>query len=504
MSITQNFPFTTPSNYTYDTDLIEVTGGVAKLKNLAPTDMTAYASYNSTRDLTQANGSVTGTPAAAAMSVRFSLTNSESESSLTPSPSTTGSMASACTMSICQDESVPPNRRPHHDLSLVRSFSGTTPFVVSSVTLIAPRSKKLLANWSTLYRTPAADNAAIAALLIFANESFEDTRLARSIDTSVVRDEPEGTDAFYVRAIIPRNPGGIEEYLLELLFRGYQVSMESPESAERGLYCVLIGEFPSRQEAASFAEDLREKEGWSPDLDELNEMVSKNTKLIAVCNPNNPTGYILTESEINSIVDIAEGVNAWILADEVYSGAERLTDKQTPSFYGKYDKIVAVGSMSKAYGLPGLRIGWVVAPVDTIDDIWARHEYNTICATMLSNKLAAIALSSKVRPRIIKRTRNYIRKGYPILQKWMDSHENTFCLTPPQAAAIAFVRYHLNINSSEFIERLRKEKSVLIVPGDHFGMDKFVRISFGLPEDYLTRALDRTHDLIMELKSDKE
>jgi aspartate/methionine/tyrosine aminotransferase len=137
-----------------------------------------------------------------------------------------------------------------------------------------------------------------------------------------------------------------------------------------------------------------------------------------------------------------------------------------------------MGSMSKAYGLPGLRIGWVVGPADTLDEIWARHEYTTISATMLSNKLAAIALSPEVRPRIIQRTRDYIRRGYPVLQQWMESHKDTFRFIQPQAAAITFVRYNLDINSTDLIERLRREKSVLIVPGDHFGMDHFVRISF--------------------------
>lgn len=245
---------------------------------------------------------------------------------------------------------------------------------------------------------------------------------------------------------------------------------------------------------------LHEDRDWSPDLDELNDMVSADTKLIAVCNPNNPTGYVLTEREMDTIIAIADRVGAWILADEVYRGAERMTDNESPSFYGRYDKVLAVGSMSKAYGLPGLRIGWVVGPGDTLDEIWARHEYVTISATMLSNKLAALALSPEVRPHILQRTRAYIRKGYPIIQQWMDSHTDMFTITPPQAAAIAFIRYHLDINSTELIERLLKEKSVLIVPGDHFGMDRFVRISFGLPADYLTAALNRIHELIMELR----
>jgi aspartate/methionine/tyrosine aminotransferase len=245
---------------------------------------------------------------------------------------------------------------------------------------------------------------------------------------------------------------------------------------------------------------LREDRHWAPDLEELDKVVGPQTRLIAVCNPNNPTGYILTNSEMEAIIAAAKRAGAWILADEVYRGAERLTDDQTPSFYGRYDKVVATGSMSKAYGLPGLRIGWAVGPVETIDRVWSRHEYITISAAMLSNRLAATALSPAVRPRIIQRTRRYIRRGYPVLQRWTDRHKEIFSLVPPQAAAIAFVRYRLDLNSTEFAERLRKQESVLVVPGDHFGMERFLRISFGLPPDYLTAALDRIHHFVMKSK----
>ncbi len=243
---------------------------------------------------------------------------------------------------------------------------------------------------------------------------------------------------------------------------------------------------------------LDEAAGWQLDETSLNEAVTEKTKLIAVCNPNNPTGHIMTDKEMSAVVSAAERVGAWILADEVYTGAERETDVQTPSFYGRYDKVIATGSMSKAYGLPGLRIGWAVAPVDTIDQVWARHEYTSLSATMLSNKLAALALSPEVRPRIIRRTREYIRRGYPVLEQWMENHPGMFTLTPPQAAAIAFIHYHIEENSTQLIERLRGEKSVLIVPGDHFGIDRHVRISYGLPHEYLTAGLDRIHQLITQ------
>ena len=244
---------------------------------------------------------------------------------------------------------------------------------------------------------------------------------------------------------------------------------------------------------------LREEMGWTPDLAELESMVTARTRLIAVCNPNNPTGCVLSESEMDAIINIADRVGSWILADEVYAGAERLTDEETPSFYGRYDKVLVTGSLSKAYGLPGLRIGWVTAPAGIVDDIWARHEYTTISATMLSNQLAALALSPEVRSWLLRRTRSYIRRGYPVLQSWMDLHPGSFSLRPPDAGAIAFIRYHFDINSTQLVERLALEKSVLIVPGDHFSIDHFVRVSFGLPHSDLRPALDRFHEMIEEL-----
>jgi len=244
---------------------------------------------------------------------------------------------------------------------------------------------------------------------------------------------------------------------------------------------------------------LLHEKNWAPDLDKLESIVSNDTKLIGICNPNNPTGYILTGDEMDAIVKIADRVGAWILADEVYAGAEQLTEVQTPSFFGLYDKVIATGSMSKAYGLPGLRTGWAVGPIDMIDQIWARHEYTTLSTAMLSNTLAALALSEKVRPTIIQRTRDYIRNGYPILLDWMKSHGNLLSAVAPQAAAIAFIKYEMDINSTELVMRLINEKSVLIIPGDQFGMDHYLRISYGLPKDYLLGGLKGISEVIESL-----
>jgi aspartate/methionine/tyrosine aminotransferase len=221
-------------------------------------------------------------------------------------------------------------------------------------------------------------------------------------------------------------------------------------------------------------------EAWRLDVDELYEQVTDKTRIIAICNPNNPTGYIMTGDEMDAVISAADRVGAWILADEVYRGAERVQEEETLSFYGRYDKVLAIGSMSKAYGLPGLRIGWVVGPPDTVQDIWRRHEYTTITATMLSNILAGYALSSEVRPRLIKRTRDYIRNGFPVLEEWIARQNGLFSCTPPQASAVSFVR----------------EASVFVGAGDSFGMDHHLRVAFGQEKEVLQDAFARMEETL--------
>lgn len=237
--------------------------------------------------------------------------------------------------------------------------------------------------------------------------------------------------------------------------------------------------------------NLDEELDWAVDLDDLRSTVTDKTKLIAVCNPNNPSGHIMSPEEMDAVVRVADRVGAWLLADEVYAGTERTTDEITPSFWGRYDRVLAVGSMSKAYGMPGVRIGWIVAREDVLEEIWARQEYVTIGSAMLANKLAAHALSPEVRPRILARTRDYTRKGYGHFERWAKRHGDLFTWVPPQAAPIVLVRYDADVNSTELSMRLIHEQSVEIVPGDHFGLAGHLRISYGLPEDYLLEGLDR-------------
>ncbi len=239
---------------------------------------------------------------------------------------------------------------------------------------------------------------------------------------------------------------------------------------------------------------------WALDANALDEAVTSDTRMICVVNPNNPTGRIMSESEMDAVVAAAERCGAWLLADEVYRGAERERDGETPSFYGRYDKVLAQGSMSKAYGLPGLRVGWTVGPTEAVASMWRRHEYTTIATTMLSNHLTATALSPRVRPQILARTRMLLKGGYGLLGEWLGEQNGVFTGTPPDAAAITFLKYDLPIDSIAWMEKLRDEHSVLIVPGDHFGLAQHIRLSFAVPEPELVDGLARIHASVQELR----
>jgi len=244
---------------------------------------------------------------------------------------------------------------------------------------------------------------------------------------------------------------------------------------------------------------LRQETGWAVDLEELEGLVNERTQMIAICNPNNPTGYTLSEQEMDKIVEIADRVGAWIYADEVYRGAE-LDGLERPSFHGKYDKALVNGGLSKAYALPGLRIGWLLGPKALIDDAWAYHDYTSITASVLSHAVAEMALEPKNRQKIRKRNIQMLLQNLEILQKWAGNYPDLFEFSPPKAAGMVFLRHHLPMKSEAFTEYLRKEHSVFVVPGTCFGMEGFIRLGAGSTQEYLKKGLGRIDAGIAGLK----
>ena len=243
---------------------------------------------------------------------------------------------------------------------------------------------------------------------------------------------------------------------------------------------------------------LKEDRGWQFDPEELKAAVTSKTKAIAVCNPNNPTGAAMDESSRAHLVQAAEDTDAWILSDEVYVGAER-EGARTATLFGEGEKVLVTNGLSKSYGLPGLRIGWAVGPEDVIQDLYRFHDYLSLTLTRLSDGLAQIALEPTRREGILARTRSILRRNYPILKDWLASHAGSLDHVPPAAGAICFVRYRFPLNSSSLAEDLRSTRSVLVVPGDHFGVDGHLRIGMGNRPDYLRAGLERLADFLVGL-----
>jgi hypothetical protein len=247
---------------------------------------------------------------------------------------------------------------------------------------------------------------------------------------------------------------------------------------------------------------LHEKEAWEPRAEEVRAAIVPGTKLVVVTNPHNPTGHVLSDALRRVILERAQEVGAWLLADEVYQGAER-NGKTTQSFWGSgYEKVIVVNGLSKAYGLPGLRIGWIVSQPAFSQEAWARHDYTTIGPSGASDHLAAVALDPLVREKIIARTRGILKANSPVMDAWLKKFGDLFTWHPPQAGAICWARYRGAVPATEIVEKLRAQHSVLLCPGEHFGTPGFLRFGYGGELSHFQEALAETERGLRRLFSD--
>ncbi len=243
---------------------------------------------------------------------------------------------------------------------------------------------------------------------------------------------------------------------------------------------------------------LREEDGWALDPAELRAKVGPSTKLVYVCDPNNPTGTVLSPEARAALLDVVESSTCWLLADEVYRGSER-DGVETPSFWGAHPRVVCTNSLSKAYGLCGLRIGWVVASHPLLDDLWRRHEYAVISASLPSVFLAERALEPAKRRNLLARQRDLVRDGAELYARWLDDNAELVSATPSPATALSFPRYAASLPSEEVADAIRARGSVLVVPGSMMGSEGHFRLTVGFEPDFLGRALDRVADVLAAL-----
>jgi aspartate/methionine/tyrosine aminotransferase len=238
---------------------------------------------------------------------------------------------------------------------------------------------------------------------------------------------------------------------------------------------------------------------WALDLDELDRAVTPATKVVMVCSPNNPTGAVLTQAEVEAILAAAERAGAWVVSDEIYRGAEP-GGRTTPTLWGRSERVIVTSGLSKAFGLPGLRLGWAVAPPEIIERLWVHRDYTTLMVSRLSDRLGTIAVRPDVRERIHERTRGLIREHLPIVRDWAASRGGLVSFVPPEGGAIVYVDYDLPIESTELIERLRVERSVLLVAGDQVGLGRGFRVGIGYDPGELAEGLELVGEVLDELR----
>ena len=231
---------------------------------------------------------------------------------------------------------------------------------------------------------------------------------------------------------------------------------------------------------------LREENNWLPDLDELEKLVGEDAKIICMNNPNNPTGAVIPEKMFNKIVQIAQKSNAYILCDEVYRGLEHngIISKSVADIY---DKGISTGSVSKVFSLAGLRLGWICAPKNVIDEVNHQREYNTISVGILDDYFASVAIENK--EKIIERNLSKILEGKNVLSKWLENESYCSCILP-DGGTTSFVKYNMNIKSADLCKKLQEDTGVMILPGETMELDGYLRIGYGNNPDKLETALN--------------
>ncbi len=232
--------------------------------------------------------------------------------------------------------------------------------------------------------------------------------------------------------------------------------------------------------------ELKYEDNFLPDLNRLEELLDDDTRLICLNNPNNPTGALIKRPMLEEIVELARRQGAYLLCDEVYHGLFHDPEERVPSVADLYEKGISVGSMSKVFSLAGLRMGWIAAAQEIIEECQRRRDYTIISCGKIDDFLAALALQN--RDKIRERNFPRVVEQLEILDNWV-AKEPAIDYVKPEAGSVAFLKYDLDISSREFCRRMIEERGVLLVPGSCFEKEGFFRLAFAGNRSELEKGL---------------
>ena len=250
---------------------------------------------------------------------------------------------------------------------------------------------------------------------------------------------------------------------------------------------------PESQGAVVDILPLRAENNFLPDLDELRNLMRTDTKLIAINNPNNPTGALMDEALLNQIVEIAQASSTVILSDEVYRGTDQEGDGSTASVADLYEKGIATGSMSKSFSLAGLRLGWIAGPETFIREVTIHRDYNTISVSMIDDYFACLALESK--QKILERSRQITRGNLKILDDWI-AGEALLSYVKPRSGTTALLRFDLDLPSRDFCIQLLEETGVMLTPGSTMDMEGWIRVGYANDPEVLRQGLAKVSEFL--------
>jgi aspartate/methionine/tyrosine aminotransferase len=231
---------------------------------------------------------------------------------------------------------------------------------------------------------------------------------------------------------------------------------------------------------------LHEADGFLADLGQMARLATTRTKLIALTNPNNPTGALMNRAQLEEVAQIAASCGAWVLCDEVYRGLDQEGEGTTASMADVYERGVSTGSMSKAYSLAGLRLGWIVGPHDLLHEVAIHRDYSTISVGVIDDHLAALALEHK--EALLSRSRAIVRDHLAVLDGWVAA-EARVSYVKPRSGTTALLKVDGAVPSRDFCVRLLESTGVLLVPGSAMGMEGYVRIGYANSRPVLDAGL---------------
>jgi len=231
---------------------------------------------------------------------------------------------------------------------------------------------------------------------------------------------------------------------------------------------------------------LRHEDNYKLNIDELNGMVTPKTKLIVISHPHNPTGSAIRLETLKGIVEIVEDNDIYLLSDEIYRELS-FTHKPLPPAATLSDRAISNSSVSKLHGLPGLRIGWMVADKAIIDIAKEIRSYTTICDSTLSEYLSKLALKRK--GGLVTRAEKIAETNLEVVRKWVENREDVEWV-PPGGGLVTFPRFYRNATSTELCTLLAEKYKVFVVPGKCFDVENHFRIGFGWSTDELREGLD--------------